>query len=243
MALNNPAARLHNILTLCRSINKEMSNKPMMQGWRKVLRLTDKDEDIVVMSRIGRVFILPSQIAAEISRYPDIDATLFLSWHGDMSKAFQKIGFTNAFNEFNAHVSDSLLLAVQFCSHELSKRCPEKIIEESQIQSLKDEVYKLYVDIINANLDPVLSRYLLDHIYMIIDAVDNYLITGARGLQTAVDTAIGTFFTNNSMAEQATNTEAGRSFWKTVKKSSLLLDVAFKTYQLGTGLGKMLGGE
>ena len=71
MALNNPAARLHNVLTLCREVPKELRGKPMVEAWRHVLSLGDDVDEVIVMSKVGLIYLLPSQISAEITRFED----------------------------------------------------------------------------------------------------------------------------------------------------------------------------
>lgn len=242
MTNNNPAARLHSILAKCRSSPQDLRHKPMIQGWKHVFDLTDKTEDVLVMSRVGRVYVLPSQIAAEITRFADLDARLYLGWQGDMAAAFKTIGFNNAFQEFVGKLSDSLMLAIEFCAHELGKRCPEKILDDTAINELKAEVFTLYQEFLQADLPPDLSRYILDKLYQIYDALDTFPITGSQALETAVNAAMGSILTNNKMAEESAKNPGGQKFWKTVHKASLLLDIAQKTYQIGSGIGKLLGG-
>ena len=240
MALNNPAARLHNILKLCKSLANEMGGKPMVQAWRKVFSLDDDVEDIVVMSKVGRVYGLPSQISDEIKQFEDLDHTLYLGWKNDLAQAFQAISFTNAFSGFTNKLSDSLLINIQFCAHELSKRCPEKIVDDAQLAELKEAVYTLYQEVQKANLATELSRYLLDHLYLMIEAIDNYLITGARALQNSIDNIVGTVITNQKVATAVKDSPVGNKFWGVVGKAAVLLQISKTAMELGEGAFKLL---
>ena len=77
MAVNNSAARLHEILKRCHSLPKERG-KPMMEVWRQVLGVSPDLEETMVMTLVGKVFLLPSQITAEISQFEDLDQRLYL---------------------------------------------------------------------------------------------------------------------------------------------------------------------
>jgi len=74
--MSNPAQRLHAILT--RSKRPELTNNKMLVGWRNVLNLPEHVDDLIVMSKIGKVFTLPSVITTHIERFPDLSPIFFL---------------------------------------------------------------------------------------------------------------------------------------------------------------------
>ena len=94
--MSNPAARLHAILL--RSKQEELRNKNMLIAWRTVLQLPEQLDDLITMSRVGKVFTLPSIISDQIQRFPDLDAELYLGWRKDLSTAFRVINFNANFS-------------------------------------------------------------------------------------------------------------------------------------------------
>ena len=154
-----------------------------------------------------------------------------------------QINFRAAFQDFSNKLSDSLLINIKFCAHELSKRCPEKMVAEAQLTELKESVYALYQDVQKADLDPSLSRYLLDHLYLMIAAIDNYLLTGTRGIEHALDATVGSILTNHSVANQAKESEFGEAFWKVIGKAAVILQLAKTAMELGEGVFKLLPGK
>lgn len=238
MAMNNPAARLHNILSLCRQ--KELAGQPMLKAWGKVLGLPEDMEEILIVSKVGKVFTLPARITTEISRFDDLDQRLFLGWRQDLAKALKNVRFDAQFNHYTQHLSDTLLINIEFCSHELSKRQPEKMVEQDVLNELKEMACKLYDDVVAAKLDLQLSRYLLDHLYMVIEAIDDYLITGSGGLETSVDAVVGTFLTKRNLAAQAKESPFGKRFWETLGRIALALNLAKTALQLGEGIGNLI---
>lgn len=241
MSTNNPAARLHNILS--KSRNKDLRSQPMMKAWRSVLSLADDVEDTLTMSKVGKVFVLPHRISAEIKQFDDLDIELFLGWQKDLSMAFQSINFQTQFAQYSDKLSDSLLINIRFCAHELGKRRPEKIIAEKDLNDLKEAAYAVYKDVVAAKLDPQLARYLLDHLYMIIEAIDDYMITGSTGLKSALDTIVGTIATSNKVATEAKDSPFGNKFWAVVGKTAVIMELAKTAMELGEGLFKMLPGK
>jgi hypothetical protein len=241
MSDNNPAARLHNILA--KSRNKDLRGHPMMKAWRSVLSLSDDVEDTLTMSKVGKVFVLPHRISAEIKQFDDLDLELYLGWQKDLSQAFQNINFQAQFAHYADRLSDSLLINIRFCAYELGKRRPEKMLAEKDLNDLKEAAYAVYQEVLAATLDPQLARYLLDHLYMIIEAIDDYMITGSTGLKSALDTIVGTIATSNKMATESRESAFGNKFWAVVGKTAVIMELAKTAMELGDGLFKMLPGK
>ncbi|PYK35021.1 MAG: hypothetical protein DME58_02135 [Verrucomicrobia bacterium] len=62
--MRNPAHRLHNILTR----SKAVQNKNMLQGWREVLSLPQDMSELIVMIKVGKVFLPCHQLSRLTSR-------------------------------------------------------------------------------------------------------------------------------------------------------------------------------
>src|SRR5207253_849608 len=119
----------------------------------------------------GKVFTLPSIITAQIKRFPDLPENLYLGWRKDISSAFRVIGFSASFNDFVGRLSDSLLTTISFCAHELDKRIPEKDVAPEGLKEVRDSAWALYEEILKSDLPPNLARYLLDYLYLVIEAI------------------------------------------------------------------------
>ena len=213
--MSNPAARLHDILS---SAQRNPHSGPVLDGWRGVLGLPGSDilSPLGVMSKLGHVYMLPEVVAKEIRRFPDLDPDLFLGWEEDLTTAFRSVGFDQSFNDFRARLSKSLLLNIRHCAFELERRAPEKEVAAEDLAEIRGAAAQLYDQIVGLNLPTHLSRFLLDHLWMILEAVDNYQITGAPGLQNSVDAAVGAVTTDPLTAREVGNSAEGKKFWDTV---------------------------
>src|SRR5438045_8638732 len=105
--MSNPAQRLHKILTC--SKQKDLQHKQMLVGWRAVLSLADDVDDLIVISKIGKVFTLPSIITTQMRRFPDIREELLLGWREDLSSAFRGSHFNASCGEVRTSVPDSFI--------------------------------------------------------------------------------------------------------------------------------------
>lgn len=236
--MSNPAQRLHTILT--RSKQKDLQHKQMLVSWRAVLTLSDDIDDLIVMSKIGKVFTLPSIITTHIRRFPDLPENLYLGWRNDLSSAFRAIHFNANFNEFGTRLSDSLLTTISFCAHELDRRMPEKDVAREELSAIRESAWSLYEEILKSDLPPRLARYLLDHLYLIIEAIDDFEITGAAGLERSLNAVIGAVATDTVTAKQADESQFGKRFWEVITKIGVVLKLGKTALELGEGVGKFL---
>jgi len=236
--MTNPAQRLHDILT--RSKQKDLQHKQMLVAWRAVLGLPEDIDDLIVMSKIGKVFTLPSIITTHIQRFPDLPADLYLGWRKDLAAAFRAIHFSTMFGEFSNRLSDSLLTTISFCAHELSRRMPEKDVAREDLSAIRESAWSLYEEVLKSDLPPHLAQYLLDHLYLIIEAIDDFEITGAAGLERSLNAVIGAVATDTVTAKQADESQFGKRFWGVMTKIGVLLKLGKTALELGEGVGKFL---
>jgi hypothetical protein len=212
--MSNPAARLHAILVRAVATNNPSNSTP--DAWKDVLKLPAAIEPLSVMSKVGLLYALPDLIAKEIGRFPDLDPELYLGWRTDLANAFAVVGFQMPSSEFRGRLTNSLLTNIRFCSQELEKRIPEKEVSAEHLQAIREAATALYDEVLKLDLSPHLSRFLLDHLWLIIDAVDKYQITGAPGLQTSIDAIVGATVTDPVTSREAAQSEAGKKFWDNV---------------------------
>src|SRR2546430_8091985 len=130
--MSNPAQRLHKILT--RSKQKDLQHKQMLVGWRAVLSLDDDVDDLIVISKIGKVFTLPSIITTQIRRFPDIPEELFLGWRKDLSSAFRGIHFNTSFGEFSTRCLIHYLLPLAFARTSYTGVCLRRMSLERSLK-------------------------------------------------------------------------------------------------------------
>ena len=238
--MSNPAQRLHALLK--RAKRKELANNKMLIGWRNVLALPAAEvmDDLMVMSKVGKVFTLPSIITTCIKRFPDLPAELFLGWRDDLFTAFRAVNFNATFGNFSNHLSDSLLNNIAFCAHELEKRTPEKDISKEQLDEIRQSAWSLYEEILKSDLPPNLCGYLLDYLYRIIEAIDDYEITGAAGLERSLNEVIGSIVTDTETAKQTNESSFGKQFWWVVTRVAVLLKIGKTALEIEEGVRKLL---
>jgi len=114
----------------------------------------------------------------------------------------------------------------------------EKEIAPQELDSIRQSAWSLYEEILKSDLPPKLSSYLLDNLYLIIEAIDDYEITGAAGLERSLNAVIGSVATET--AKQASESSFGKQFWGVITKVGVLLKIGKTALELEEGVRKFL---
>jgi hypothetical protein len=236
--MSNVAKRLYDILVRSKGL---VGSRNMVAGWREVLSLPAEFDDLRVMSKVGKVIAMPHLLEIQIRNIPNIEHDLYLGWQADLSKAFKRIGFRHDFNEFAQQISESLLVNIRFCVAELTKNGFDRKCSLDDLEAIRQDLYALYERVAGAEMPISISSYLLNLIYRVIEAVDDFQITGSEGLQQALNEAIGSVVTSHETAKQAVNTPEGKDFWDTLGKVRMVLALAKSAAELAQDVGKLLG--
>jgi hypothetical protein len=213
MLMNNPAARLHQILSLCKKHEKESGSRPMLMGWRKVFRMGEHARDFAVMERIGRVYVLAGEISNLVDRFEDLDPQLYLGWREELEEAFLNLSFRSEFDTFVRRIPRTLLVNIEFCSNALSERCPEPLVDPEKLAELNKLAAELLPAVQDSDLDEAGKRYFLDYLTLIRRAVDGYTFQGAPALQAVLDAATGSLATQRQVSIPTRETPIGKRFW------------------------------
>ena len=221
--MNNPAARLHQILALCKKHQKELGSRPMLMGWRKVFRMAESTGDFSVLERIGKGYGLPGEVRELVRRCDDLDGQLYLGWREELEDAFLNLAFHSEFGTFVQRVPKTLLVSLEFCSNALSERCPEPMVDPDKLAELSKEAGDIINKLPEAEMDASGKRYFLDYLTLIRRAADDYMLSGGIGLQGAIDACTGTLVTQRGVSLANRETAVGKRFWSLIGKVTKLL--------------------
>ncbi|MCU0772220.1 MAG: hypothetical protein MUE94_10705 [Verrucomicrobia bacterium] len=221
--MNNPAARLLQILTLCKKHEKESGTRPMLMGWRKVFRMAESVSDFAVMEQIGRVYAMVGEVSDLVGRFKDLDPQLYLGWREELGEAFLNLSFRSEFGTFASRLPRTMLVNVEFCSNALSERCPEPMVDSDKLAELGTLATDLIKQVPEADLDEAGQRYFMDYLTLIRRSVTDYPLSGAPALQGAIDACTGTLVTQRQVSLATRETPIGKKFWSLINKISRLL--------------------
>lgn len=228
--MNNPAARLHSILSKMPPYRNK--GDPASVIWANILRISPK-EIALVNFKVAEIFMLPNQIEEHVRRCEGEDHALFLEWMPDVSKAIQSSSLGSGINNFATHISDSTLLGLRHCSHLLSKNTFEVAVDVSKMNGVWGDLNSLYEEVrTSPSMDKKLKYYILRHLDLIRNAIRDYDVNGATPIHDAIDAFVGTTITNKEMAKQMQDSTHGEKIWKVVEGTAVVLGIISALPQL-----------
>jgi len=221
---NNPAGRLLRICKLLRGITAGVLLK---DAWAQVVG-TKSDDTPVLLRRIGVVIALVDETEHAIRRLDGVNHELFLKWRKPVVEAFSRLNLVGE-NLTSVHqfLSPDVIMSLEYCDHELSRRCPERTIDAEALKQLLNEIKSLLDDVMEAELPPDIKAFILDKLDALQRAIEMYQFTGLDPVQAAVDGIIGTTIRQGKdHYDNTVQTDVGNRFWDVCSKAASLVTLA-----------------
>jgi hypothetical protein len=213
--MNNPAERLR--LLLEKGRDNKYNGKPAHVVWTELLRV-DPPNRATLLSRLGKVYQLPGQVRAAIFQLPDIDdPEVYLTWMPKVEHALSSHNLDQSWQSVRAPIDDHVISTLAICSERLSHLRPEVTVPESELLKIRKQVTDLFDEIIKSStISKSLSRFMLDHLLGILEAIDCYTITGTEPINTAIQSAVGSIPFEHDDSELLKDCPLARKFWTIV---------------------------
>ena len=233
--LNNPAARLYAILRKA----KNLPNQNALKAWSEILSVAESNQAELIR-RLGLLIALPSQIRAQIELIPEIDTDLYLKWIPEIDAGFSKFNLSASLTEFTNPISESSLNDLRYCSDVLSRKCPENTLDLSELESLKNDLLELIDRFLASSIEDHLKRLILEKLYSIHVAIQDYTLSGIMPLTNAVRNVVGTAITDQETIKGFNKTKLGADFWKMIHRVAMIVSILYGTAQLQSGISTLL---
>lgn len=242
MKNNNPAARLYNILREAKD-NTEIHSRALNSSLKWILKV-DKDDDSLLMKRLGLFMGLPVEIANELKKYDDISHEVYLEWVPQFLTAFKNLQFNQAFSRVIGVIDEKTIYGVRICADQLSRKAPEIELDPKDIEALLKQTDNLFNDILKADLDHEIKTFMLDKLDNIHNALLDYFLTGSKDLTNSMELVAGALIFHPKAKEIFNSKEKDKrvkAFWELMSRIAIILAFADGTEKIGTIMGKLLG--
>jgi len=227
---NNPAGRLVSILRAAKA--KGQDQNPARQVWADLLGVEQNNLPQLLV-QLGHLIELPELIRKEISRHEDIDQAIFLKWLPKVQKSFSNINLTASFKNFMNPIDEAALDGLDFCSDLLSRRKPEKTLDQKELDSIYKDVSVLIDDILDSDTNQYLKQFMLEKLDDVIQAIRNYKIRGAKPIEKAVESTLGSIVTHKGIYEETKKSKNGSRFWKLLARVAIVVNIVAGSIQIG----------
>lgn len=225
--VNNPAARLHRILTQLRSQN---SNTKAIDAWSAILR-TPSHDGLRLLQRYARVIALPGAVRDEITQI-HVDHELYLRWVPKVQTTFLSHSLTGLITHFHQHVDQADVDRIEFCAVELSRSRPEPVVEGRQLVELLHHAQELRRECLSDEIALDLRDHLLRYVDEIISAIEEYDIVGIQPLRRSMEAAVGSSVVDRERSKRLDATPVGKKFFQFVYNGLLILNMLHGALQL-----------
>ncbi|SBS32077.1 hypothetical protein MAQ5080_02159 [Marinomonas aquimarina] len=183
--MNNPALRLHDIL------EKGMKHDPRQKTkdvWKSILEVED---DFHLFGKISAVQLLVTEIVCSFERYDPVNYKRYCSWLPQLETAFNQQNLNGDWNTFKSFINQNTLDGISTSALAMSHFSNSKKVSEENLLSLRKHTNCLIEELKSSDLESDIRLFILDHLYSILRALDEYKIKGPEYLIEKIERAAG----------------------------------------------------
>lgn len=226
---NNPAGRLHALL---REGQSKQKDKPASEIWAEILNVPKEDTGLL-LRRVGHVMTLPSGIKEAMSYVDDLDHSIYLRWLPRVEASFSILNFQMAWKQFIERFDGEVMYGIEICSDRLSRDRPEKVADESLLESLLKKVNDLLGELESIDVEPGTWFFIYDNLVKIKEAIEEYKVQGIKPLEAVFEQTIGEVVLTPEKYQSSQKTEKGQKFWEVMGYLALVVTITAGTIQIG----------
>ncbi|CAM2144591.1 conserved protein of unknown function [Pararobbsia alpina] len=242
MTVDNPAARLHQILKEALAHNP---GEVCRDVWTSVLRVEPGDHPLLTR-RLAEVMGLPREIAVGMTEhYPD-ETAMLSHWRGQVDSAFVKLHLAAQWNSFSSLIDAHAMNYLSNTAKMLQMVVAYKPADRPKLEEIRESIHALLSDVRNSDLDDALKLTVTRYLANLANSIDEYFITGVMPVLDAVNAACGRVLTDHDYRELLKGqTTIGEKIVEILENTAVVTTVAANLHELAPLLEsgwKLLGG-
>lgn len=218
MASDNPAGRLSALLQRARQQNGHAKIRTV---WADVLDVPDDDESLL-LRRLAGLLELPEQVRAAVHDLPDLKEDLHLRPLPAIEAALGKLNLDAQWRESSAYLTDDVMVGLEWLDHALSTH-DDTTIDHDAAEDIRGQVVDLIQDVLDADLDPHLKQFLLQHLRVLDHALQDYRVVGREAIRRAVEGALGGLMLLSVEGRPVEKSPVTERFWGVISRATTLV--------------------
>lgn len=235
MQYDNPAARLHEILTKGKLIS---GDTPCTTAWKQILKL-DSDDPTLLQYKVGKVMALPIEIN-EIMRVLYPSRAKVPHWEHQIRVGFLNQSLIGKWSSFISSIDNHTVEYLALLADLIESKESLKILENEEITQLREKLLDIMDEVLSANLSLELKSSILRHLRKILEAIDDYNITGINPIIESVEATMGHAHLNGGFASFLKNEELGQKVLDFLSAASNILTVSTSLPQLSIAMAGVI---
>ncbi|ENM5795741.1 hypothetical protein V4V47_003779 [Vibrio mimicus] len=211
MITDNAAARLLKILDEGKSINP---NYPTKQAWGRIFKLenidTSTEAQSTLMSKLGQVMLLPHETITLVEQYYPTQAPALNHTLAQIQAAFVSQNLSGKWVTFIQHIDTHCINALSMTAALLENKLETKVIDTEKLDNFRAKVQELIEQTIKSDLTSEFKKFMTHYLQKILNAINDYLISGAMPILDAVEATLGHAVLDPSFKEELKESETGQ---------------------------------
>lgn len=195
MAYDNPARRLHELLTEAFAVGAKQKNQQNLISnvvWAQVfgVNLTSKSE---LLSYAEEFFFLLKCSRESIEQLQDVRKEPYLRPLDHISQNIQRHGLlASKWASLESGLKNPAMMdMLEITANAIDGQSQLIELEEAQLTELRDNVTALLEDVRTSNLDSDIKVFLITRLEDILSTINHYSVCGSEGLRRVVEANIG----------------------------------------------------
>ncbi|HEX7774269.1 MAG TPA: hypothetical protein VF435_17720 [Pyrinomonadaceae bacterium] len=245
---NNPAARLHRIISRAKEFTYGPANKGEAGNlWAGVFDLPPSTLPVSgpvlqeVISRLLQLDKLITETEESLRRIEGLPEKYFQPFER-IRKIPERslISLSSDIREIIRNVTPVDMTVLDFCSDKLEEQHAEIVVSDDELQALLEDVNQLFDEVKTAKVDPSLQTFILDGLESIRRGIYEFRIRGSERLKETIGEIVGSLYVNHKVVEAAGEDDSLEKFNKLFNRLSAMVTFANTSVKLLTAFAAPL---
>lgn len=185
MKYDNPAARLHSLLTAGLNISRGTT---CSQAWHELLKTSGSNP--ILLSRLGKVYEMPQLIVDALEEFDPGDAPE-QHWQTQVMAGLTNQQLQQQWSTFINHIDSHTLTYLKIAAKLLSKSASHEPATQEQLAKFQQLLEDLLREILESDQPDSVKQYVVRSLRKLIISIEEYRLTGSIPVGDAIDAAIG----------------------------------------------------
>lgn len=240
---DNPAQRLLSIVNTMQTIPKQ---EPCRKAWHIILN-DDSLTDFEIVLSISKIIELINQITDYFKAHDPEYLQNCDYWINQITPALGlSMRLYNSWGDVKDCIDDHTIRylhsAVIIINSNIDKRQINHLqkINYDELSKISIQVKELHSEIFQAEIDEKIKLSILKYLSRLIEAIDNYAITGSEAILDAIEAALGHMLLNPDYRQFMTEDELGKKVMSNMGNIANFITVVTGIITLGKEIWNLL---
>lgn len=239
----SPAAKLHKILSEVKELGEQHRHSGLKarEGWKRILQV-ENDDPINVARALMNLVDLVREVRTLVETYAE-NKNEYLAGYEFIELAVFSGNLEASFYESVKNITPELLTHLKFINLNLSRQTkPYGELEPADLKDISDAIDELFEMVISKNISIEVKEFFLDTIESFRRAINEYRISGVKGIRRSLRLAIGGLADNREILikEKEKNPDLVDKFGRTITLVDRVTAAASKSVEIIGSVMKLI---